>query len=138
MFLPKDVRELEAGTVQLLRRLRGVHVRPLLRALLGLQERRGSQQVRPPLLRPRLLLPLRARPAAQERGQGQVQHRGQHLRGRGGGGVLPPVRAVPGGGGDTVLYCTVLYSRWGWRYRTSSPEPRHSQHTPPDLISTIS
>ena len=41
------------------------------------QERRGSQQVRPPLLRPRLLLPLRARPAAQERGQGQVQHRGE-------------------------------------------------------------
>ena len=88
------------------------------------QERRGPQQVRPPLLRPRLLLPLRARPAAQERGQGQVQHRGetpsrgllrdkvcmylftrrvpgQHLRGRGGGGVLPAVRAVPGGGGDT-------------------------------------
>ena len=26
---------------------------------------------------------------------------GQHLRGRGGGGVLPAVRAVPGGGGDT-------------------------------------
>ena len=41
------------------------------------QERRGPQQVRPPLLRPRLLLPLRARPAAQERGQGQVQHRGE-------------------------------------------------------------
>ena len=61
---------------ELLQGLRCVHVRHLLRALPRLPQRRGPQQVRAPLLLPRLLLPLRACSSVARRGQGQIQHRG--------------------------------------------------------------
>ena len=138
--------------MQLLRRLRGVHVRPLLRALPGLQVRshpRPAAVVTRTLDRnaealnksgllccvlgcffpcvPALLL----RNEARDKYNIEVRPLVEAFS------VIKYVsiyatctRAAPAGtwGRRCAARCACS-ARWGWRYRTSSREPRHSRHS---------